>query len=346
MPGRKFNSSEYRYGFNGKEKDDDGEFGSITNYDYGFRIYNPAVGKFLSVDPLTREYPWYTPYQFAGNAPIVARDLDGAEPESMVTWQIERDNKAYLKGQITEKEYYDRAKARLFGGTVGLGVVLVWEGGAWALANPATAMELARDGGFIVSEALTEQTLIFGGSSAVIGALASELKGVGRFFKGMAVNVRKGECNCSFTAETVAHILNNPNRGPASALGDDFLGPLIRTDVYDLTQVHKVIAKFNEEFGSQKFNFANLGNLWKYLELDRVKIGDHFVITVDPVDPKKVGHAFNVLKAKDGIKILDGQLESEFTKGSRGFADYVEWLIKEGGGLKNVRVWEATEVKN
>jgi len=79
MPGRKYNSPNYRYGFNGKEKDQDGEFGSITNYDYGFRIYNPAVGRFLSVDPLTQSYPWYTPYQFAGNKPIKFIDLDGLE---------------------------------------------------------------------------------------------------------------------------------------------------------------------------------------------------------------------------------------------------------------------------
>jgi hypothetical protein len=49
--------------------------------DYGFRLYNPAIGKFLSVDPLAPEYPWYTPYQFAGNMPIVAVDLDGLEPK-------------------------------------------------------------------------------------------------------------------------------------------------------------------------------------------------------------------------------------------------------------------------
>ncbi len=81
MPGRKYNSAEYRYGFNGKEKDDEGEFGSITNYDYGFRIYNPAIGKFLSMDPLTYSYPELTPYQFASNTPIWAADLDGLEAE-------------------------------------------------------------------------------------------------------------------------------------------------------------------------------------------------------------------------------------------------------------------------
>lgn len=85
-------SSAYRYGFNGKEKDSDGEWGSNTHYDYGFRIYNPAIAKFLSVDPLTKEYPWYTPYQIAGNKPIYAIDLDGLEEspaiESGMNWKV------------------------------------------------------------------------------------------------------------------------------------------------------------------------------------------------------------------------------------------------------------------
>ncbi|UZR98645.1 RHS repeat domain-containing protein [Chondrinema litorale] len=70
----------YRFGFNGKEIDKD--FGNKQLIqDYGFRIYNPAIGKFLSVDPLTQEYPFYTPYQFTGNMPIKFIDLDGLEPE-------------------------------------------------------------------------------------------------------------------------------------------------------------------------------------------------------------------------------------------------------------------------
>ena len=79
MPGRKFiaGTSEYRYGFNGKENDKDAGEGI---QDYGMRIYDVRLGKFLSVDPLTKDYPWYTPYQFAGNNPIKFIDLDGAEP--------------------------------------------------------------------------------------------------------------------------------------------------------------------------------------------------------------------------------------------------------------------------
>ena len=66
MPGRTMSlSNGYRYGFNGKENDN-GVSGQGNQYDYGFRIYNPRIGRFLSVDPLTQTYPYYTPYQFAG----------------------------------------------------------------------------------------------------------------------------------------------------------------------------------------------------------------------------------------------------------------------------------------
>ena len=64
----------YRYGFNGKEND-----GETGTQDYGMRIYNPAIARFLSVDPLTSKFAMLTPYQFASNTPILAVDLDGLE---------------------------------------------------------------------------------------------------------------------------------------------------------------------------------------------------------------------------------------------------------------------------
>lgn len=79
LTARTWSDQEYRYGFNGKELDNEGMGGGATTYDYGFRIYNASLGKFLSVDPLFESYPWYTPYQFAGNKPIWAIDLDGKE---------------------------------------------------------------------------------------------------------------------------------------------------------------------------------------------------------------------------------------------------------------------------
>jgi RHS repeat-associated protein len=79
MPGRKISAGgSYRYGFNGKEEDDDVK-GDGNQQDYGMRIYDPCLGRFLSVDPITKEYPDLTPYQFASNTPIWAIDLDGLE---------------------------------------------------------------------------------------------------------------------------------------------------------------------------------------------------------------------------------------------------------------------------
>ena len=69
MKGRSYQDSTYRYGFNGKENDRD--FGNKqVIQDYGFRLYNPSIAKFLSEDPLTKSYPNLTPYQFASNTPI------------------------------------------------------------------------------------------------------------------------------------------------------------------------------------------------------------------------------------------------------------------------------------
>lgn len=69
---------EYLFGFNGKEMDNEVK-GTGASYDYGFRIYDPKLGRFLSVDSLTRKYAMLTPYQFASNTPIWAIDLDGLE---------------------------------------------------------------------------------------------------------------------------------------------------------------------------------------------------------------------------------------------------------------------------
>ncbi len=84
--------ASYAYGFNGKMLDEEGMGGGGSTYDYGFRIYNAQLGKFLSVDPLTASYAWYTPYQFAGNKPIAAIDLDGLE-ELIVVRFFDADGK-------------------------------------------------------------------------------------------------------------------------------------------------------------------------------------------------------------------------------------------------------------
>jgi RHS repeat-associated protein len=93
MSERKYdNGSQYRYGFNGKENDNEVK-GEGNQQDYGMRIYDPRLGRFLSVDPITVKYPELTPYQFSSNRPIDGVDIDGLEhlttQESVISISIE-----------------------------------------------------------------------------------------------------------------------------------------------------------------------------------------------------------------------------------------------------------------
>ena len=84
MPGRKFDAGRgYRYGFNGQEMEN--EIKGISNiYKFEYRIHDPRIGRFLSTDPLEKEYPWNTPYAFAENRPIDGHDLEGREWENFM----------------------------------------------------------------------------------------------------------------------------------------------------------------------------------------------------------------------------------------------------------------------
>ena len=77
---RRFDSLEdYRYGFQGQEKDDEVK-GEGNSLNYTFRMHDPRVGRFFAVDPLASKYPFYSPYQFSGNRVIDMIELEGLEP--------------------------------------------------------------------------------------------------------------------------------------------------------------------------------------------------------------------------------------------------------------------------
>ncbi len=49
----------------------------VNCYDYGFRFYDPALGRFTTQDPLAEKYFDYSPYQYAANNPINNIDVNG-----------------------------------------------------------------------------------------------------------------------------------------------------------------------------------------------------------------------------------------------------------------------------
>lgn len=157
MPGRNFNlpGAEYRYGFNGKENDNEIE-GQGNGIDFGARVVDPRIGRFFSVDPIAKAYTSQTPYAFAGNNPILFVDVEGngpdlppgyvmlallknhpvssvalllsnnTSPNQLYKWVTKQstDPSAYykLKGAFGEAEAYKRLMTDFYIGAQGIGV--------------------------------------------------------------------------------------------------------------------------------------------------------------------------------------------------------------------------------
>ena len=81
QPGRTISTTESPLGFNGQRMDNEVHNSSGTIYDFGARIYDSRLGRFLSRDPKADEFPWMSPYVFAANNPIKNIDVYGAGPE-------------------------------------------------------------------------------------------------------------------------------------------------------------------------------------------------------------------------------------------------------------------------
>jgi len=81
LKGRDFGlvgAEDNRYGFNSMEKDDELK-GTGNSYDFGARMYDPRLGRWLAVDPLVAKYPALSPYSYCANNPILFIDPDGKD---------------------------------------------------------------------------------------------------------------------------------------------------------------------------------------------------------------------------------------------------------------------------
>lgn len=99
----------YKYKFQGQERQD--ELG--LNWDsFKWRNYDYAIGRFMSIDPLTEEYNTWSPYVFSGNRVIDARELEGLEPHSV--------HKSFDEAALNFGEQYNGLSIRMRGeiGTV------------------------------------------------------------------------------------------------------------------------------------------------------------------------------------------------------------------------------------
>lgn len=77
MPGRKYQvGNKYRYGFQSQEEDPELWGGAVS---FKYRIEDPRLGRFFSVDPLASDYAFNSPYAFAENKIGLGIELEGKE---------------------------------------------------------------------------------------------------------------------------------------------------------------------------------------------------------------------------------------------------------------------------
>ena len=85
---------------------------------FNFRIHDPRIGKFLSIDPLSPDYPELTPYQFSSNRPIDFVEIEGLEGSDADIFFQHRMEQTRLYGTDAEKQELRKAQSMALYGAV------------------------------------------------------------------------------------------------------------------------------------------------------------------------------------------------------------------------------------
>src|SRR5690606_39354879 len=77
MPVTPLMGDRFKYKFGGKEYSDDMD---LNQYDFGTRNYDPALGRWMNIDPLAEIMRRHSPYNYAFNNPMFFMNPDGMIP--------------------------------------------------------------------------------------------------------------------------------------------------------------------------------------------------------------------------------------------------------------------------
>jgi RHS repeat-associated protein len=101
----------YRFGFNGKEMDNSIK-GQGNSLDFGARIYDSRLGRWLSTDPLQAKYPSLSPYNFGADNPIFNIDPDGEKIAWFASKGVWKYRKALLETTTGTQIWKQMKKAK------------------------------------------------------------------------------------------------------------------------------------------------------------------------------------------------------------------------------------------
>lgn len=99
------------------EKDDEMHGSTGTSLDFGARIYDPRVARWLGMDPFSKEYPGLSPYSFAANMPVIAIDRDGKKIS--FGWQTTEKAIERFKA-VLQNEFAGKVEVRVVDGVLTL----------------------------------------------------------------------------------------------------------------------------------------------------------------------------------------------------------------------------------
>jgi RHS repeat-associated protein len=81
---------KFRFGFQNQEMDDEVK-GAGNSVNYKYRMHDPRLGRFFSLDPLEKEFPHNSPYAFSENNVINSIELEGLEKVYVYAWNPHKE---------------------------------------------------------------------------------------------------------------------------------------------------------------------------------------------------------------------------------------------------------------